>query len=88
MRSEEALVIILRPCITEKTFDMIERENKLVFIVDLKASKNRIREAIQVLYDSDVQSVNTVRTVSGKKAYVRFSKDRVAADLASKLGLV
>ena len=88
MRSEEALKIIIRPYVTEKTFDLIEEENKLVFIVDGKAGKGAIKEAVQMLYDVKVDSVNTVHTISGKKAYVRLSEESSAADLASKLGLV
>ena len=38
--------IILRPLITEKTFDIIERENKLAFIVHREANKNQIKQAI------------------------------------------
>ena len=88
LRSEDALKIILRPYITEKTFDLIEKENKLTFIVDDMAGKNKIKIAVKVLYNVDIQSVNTVKTISGKKAYVKLSKDKAAADLASKIGLV
>lgn len=88
MRLDEALNIIKRPYITEKTFGMIERENKLVFIVDDKADKIKIKSAIETLYNVKVLSVNTARTIYGKKAYVRLSKESSAIDLASKLGLV
>ncbi|MEM1524935.1 MAG: 50S ribosomal protein L23 [Nitrososphaerales archaeon] len=88
MRLDEALNIIKRPYITEKTFGMIERENKLVFIVDDKADKREIKNAIETLYNVKVLSVNTARTIYGKKAYVRLSKESSAIDLASKLGLV
>ena len=36
--------IIKHPYITEKTFNMIERENKLTFIVDEHATKKDILE--------------------------------------------
>lgn len=88
MRAEEAIKVVLRPHVTEKTFDLIERQNKLVFIVDSKAKKSTIKEAIKALYDVEVESVNTVKTAIGKKAYVKFRKERAASDLASKLGLV
>ena len=88
MDSKTALKTIIRPYVTEKTFDLIEKENKLVFIVDGEAGKDVIKQAVQILYDVKVESVNTVRTIAGKKAYVKLSKERAAADLASRLGLV
>ncbi|MGI0078768.1 MAG: 50S ribosomal protein L23 [Nitrososphaerales archaeon] len=88
MRPEDALQIVLRPYVTEKTFDMLERQNKIVFLVSNKASKQSIKQAVQTLYDVKVQTVNTAITVTGKKAYVRLSTESSASDLASKLGLV
>ena len=88
MRPEDALKIVLRPYVTEKTFDMIERQNKLVFIVQGKSSKSKIKRAIETLYEVKVQSVNTMNTIIGKKAYVKLSAASPASDLASKLGLV
>ena len=40
--------IILRPYITEKTFNLIEKENKLTFIVADSASKKDVNEAIEI----------------------------------------
>ena len=88
MRAEDALEVVLRPYVTEKTFDLLERQNKIVFLVDPKASKVKIKQAIEILYEVRVQSVNTAITVIGKKAYVRLSPESPATDLASKLGLV
>ena len=88
MRPETALRIMIRPYVTEKTFDMLEKQNKMVFIVDRKASKRSIRQAVEALYDVKVDSVNTAITLIGKKAYVRLSKGSSAPDTASKLGLM
>lgn len=88
MNPEDALRIVIRPYVTEKTFDLIERQNKLCFLVDLKASKKKIKSAIETLYQVKVSSVNTAITVIGKKAFVRLSPESPASDLASKLGLV
>ncbi len=88
MRPEDALQKVLRPYVTEKTFDMIERQNKIVFLVRHDASKQKIKQAVETLYDVKVDTVNTSLTVTGKKAYVRLSDESPAGDLASKLGLV
>ncbi|MDA4111152.1 MAG: 50S ribosomal protein L23 [Thaumarchaeota archaeon] len=88
MNPEDALKIIFRPYVTEKTFDIIERQNKICFLVDLKASKSKIKGAIETLYQVKVATVNTAITIVGKKAYVRLAPESSATDLASKLGLV
>lgn len=80
--------IILRPYITEKTFNLIEKENKLTFIVAETASKKDVSEAIETMYEGNVKEVNIFRTIRGKKAIVKFTKDDEARQLATKLGLV
>ena len=88
MQPEEALKIIQRPYITEKTFEMIEKNNKIVFLVVEKADKGRLKEAIETLYNVKVSSINTAKTIVGKKAYVKLSPESSAAELASQLGVV
>ena len=88
MRLEDAQKVIIRPYITERTFDQIARENKLCFMVDNKASKTQIANAIEALYEVKVRAVNTMRSLGGKKAFVRLVPEDSATDLATKLGLV
>ncbi|HXG05925.1 MAG TPA: 50S ribosomal protein L23 [Nitrososphaera sp.] len=88
MSAEEASTIIVAPYVTEKTFNQIEKENKLAFIVSEKASKKKIIEAIQILYEAEATEVNTARTIPGKKAFVKFKEPEGARELATKLGLV
>jgi large subunit ribosomal protein L23 len=85
---EQAAELIRQPYITEKTFNMIERENKLTFIVSDKANKKNIAESLDRLYASKISDVNTSRTIRGKKAIVKFENPEGARDLATKLGLV
>jgi large subunit ribosomal protein L23 len=85
---EDARSVLIQPYITEKTFNMIEKENKVIFIVREKSTKQLIREAMSVLYDVEVIDINTARTIRGKKAAVRFRDPNGARDLATKLGLV
>jgi large subunit ribosomal protein L23 len=88
LRLEDAQKIVLRPYITERTFEQIERENKLCFIVADGASKNQIAKAVEALYEVKVSTVNTMRGLIGKKAFVRLDEETSAAELATKLGLV
>jgi large subunit ribosomal protein L23 len=88
LRLEDAQKLLIRPYVTERTFDQIERENKLCFIVDDKATKRQIANAVEALYEVKVRAVNTSRTIKGKKAFVRLTEESSAAELATKLGLV
>ncbi len=88
MRLEDAQKVILRPYVTERTFDQVARENKLCFMVDQKASKTQIANAVEALYEVKVRNVNTLRSIGGKKAFVRLAPEESATDLATKLGLV
>lgn len=80
--------IIKRPLVTENTFDLIEDQNKLVFMVDRKANKYQIKLAVEKLYNVKVIQVNTLITPLGdKKAFVKLHANNSAADLAIKLGI-
>ncbi|MBO3754694.1 MAG: 50S ribosomal protein L23 [Candidatus Brockarchaeota archaeon] len=81
--------IIIRPVSTEKSFRLIEKENKLIFIVNPKADKNTVREAVEKSFNVKVEKINIIRSITGeKKAVVKLAKEYSAMDLASKLKIV
>ena len=81
--------VISYPLISEDAVTLIEKENKITFIVNTKACKNDIKRAVQELYEAEIESVNTLITTDGrKKAYVKFKPEFKAADLAVKLGIL
>ncbi len=88
MNVDQANKIILKPYITEKTFAMVENESKICFIVKRDASKPQIVEAVNILYNQKATTVNTARTIYGKKAYVQFETTAKARDLATKIGML
>ena len=88
MNVEEATAIIIRPHITEKTFSMVENEQKICFLVKKEASKPMIQDAVKVLYNENSISVQTARTIYGKKAFVKFESVDKARDLATKIGML
>jgi len=88
MSPEQASKIIYAPYVTEKTFNQIEKENKLAFMVSVDSSKHQIIEAIRVLYEAEALRANTAITIQGKKAFVTFKAPEGARDLATRLGLV
>lgn len=81
--------IIKFPLTTESAMKKIEDNNTLVFIVDVKANKHQIKQAVKKLYDIDVAKVNTlIRPDGEKKAYVRLAPDYDALDVANKVSNV
>jgi len=88
MNIDQAMRIIVKPYITEKTFAMVENESKICFIVDREASKPEIAEAVKTLYKENATNVNTARTIYGKKAFVQFENTEKARDLATKIGML
>ncbi|MEM4179003.1 MAG: 50S ribosomal protein L23, partial [Candidatus Caldarchaeum sp.] len=80
--------VVKRVYITQDTVSLIESENKLVFIVDLKADKHMIKNAVEQLYNVKVDKVNTLITSRGeKKAFVKLKPEYKASELAVKLGI-
>jgi len=74
---------------TEVASRMLEAENKLVFMVNLKASRADVRRAVEELYEVKVDSVNITVTSKGeKKAFVKLHPDYKAVDVAIKLGIL
>lgn len=74
---------------TEKAIRMMESDNKLIFVVDLKARKNEIKKAIEDLYKVKIVKVNTLIDRDGRKrAIIKFAQDNPAIDVATKLGLI
>ena len=85
----ETYNIIKYPLMTEKSIRLMESENKLIFIVDNKAKKPEIKKAIEEVFKVRIESVNTLNDINGKKrAYVKFSADTPAIDIATNLGLM
>ena len=88
MKVELANKIILHPYIKEETFELVETQKKICFIVEKTASKSAIKTAINILYEQKAIAVNTARTIYGKKAFVEFETVDVARDLATKIGML
>lgn len=59
--------ILQYPLLTEKALALIERENKLVFVVNRKSSKKQIKWAIEKALEVKVEKVNTEIDQKGRK---------------------
>jgi large subunit ribosomal protein L23Ae len=56
----DSFAIVRYPLTTESATKKIEKNNTLVFIVDLKANKKQIKEALNKLYGIQANKVNTL----------------------------
>jgi large subunit ribosomal protein L23 len=81
--------VVSYPLMTESASLMVEKDNKLIFIVNLKAGKSDVKRAVEELYEVKVDRVNLLITPQGeKKAFVKLKPEYKASDVAIKLGIL
>ena len=81
--------VIFFPLMTEAASLMVEKDKKLIFIVNLKAGKSDVKRAVEELYEVKVDKVTVLITPQGeKKAFVKLEPEYKASDVAIKLGIL
>jgi large subunit ribosomal protein L23 len=81
--------VIFYPLMTESASLMVEKDNKLLFIVNLKAGKSDVKKAVEQLYEVKVDKVTVLITSKvEKKAFVKLKPEYKASDVAIKLGIL
>lgn len=79
---------IVHPLITEKAVATMERDNILTFIVTMDSTKQDVLNAVEELYEVEVDKVTTTILSSGKKkAYVKLKEEYPADEVATKIGV-
>jgi large subunit ribosomal protein L23 len=82
-------MVLIHPIATEKAIALIEKENKMVFIVERTATKKEIADEVEKSFNVKVDEVNVLITPQGrKKAYVKLQKGYSADELAAKLKII
>ncbi len=82
-------MVVLYAVASEKALSSIERANMVTLIVERSAAKSDVKKEVEKDFGEKVRSVNTEITSDGrKKAFVRFSKQGAAADVAAKLKIL
>ena len=85
----ESHEVISYPLMTESASLMVEKDNKLIFVVNLKAGKQDVKKAVEELYEVKVAKVTILITPQGqKKAFVKLAPEYKASDVAIKLGIL
>lgn len=75
--------------ITESAMKAILKNNTLVFIVDKRADKNDIKDAVRIMFQIKAEKVNTLNLPDGaKKAYVKLGPGYNAIDVAKKIRIL
>lgn len=70
-KERELIDIIKYPIITDKTTKLIE-ENQYCFAVNNKASKPKIKQAIEYVFNVNVKKINTLNIKNKKRRVGKF----------------
>ena len=85
----DATEVVFYPLMTESASLIVEKDNKLIFIVNPKSGKSDVKRAVEELYDVKVVKVTVQLTPRGeKKAFVKLDPRFKASDVAIKLGIL
>ena len=79
--------ILLHPYVTEKTLNLMENHNSLMFVVKEGSSKPQIRRAFEDLFEVKVKSVNVKHTRFGKQAIIKLAEGYSAEDIGMRIGI-
>jgi large subunit ribosomal protein L23 len=79
--------IIYHPFVTEKTMNLMERLNRLEFIVARPANKTQIKMAFEKLYEAKVDKINTMILKDGKHAIIKLKPEYSAEEIGMRIGI-
>lgn len=89
VKIENAYDIIKFVLMTEKAVQNIEFSNKLTFIIHRDTTKDDVKKAVESAFEKKVDYVNTVMDQKNrKKAFVKFSEEGAAGEIAIRLGII
>lgn len=80
---------LLYPLATEKALNVVDRENIISYIVDMRSTKEQIKKEFETTFNVKVERVRTAISIkNAKRAYIKINKNYKASDIARKLKLV
>ena len=59
--------VVLKPVVSEKSYDLIQDHNTYTFIVHPTANKTEIKQSVAKIFDVKVVSVNTINRKGKRK---------------------
>jgi len=78
----------LRPITSEKAVKMLDIDNTMIFETERRATKLEIAKEVEKMFSVKVDKVRTHIKGNKKYAFVRLNKSNLAADIATKLGMI
>lgn len=84
---ENPFEIIYHPYVTEKTMNLMERLNRLEFVVARGATKSQIKIAFEKLYNAEVDKINTKILKDGKHAIIKMKPGFSAEEIGMRIGI-
>jgi len=82
------MTVLIKPMMTEKAVRMIETENKIVFMVVRKATKEEIKKEFESAFESKIKSINMHIRKNQKIAFIKLKEENAALNIATKLGVM
>lgn len=81
--------VLMYPIATEKAINMIERNNVITYMVDMRAKKAQVKKEFEDTFKVRVSRVNIeIEPRNRKRAYIKINSQFKASDIALKLKLV
>lgn len=71
MSRERLMTVLLGPHVSEKSTTVSEKNNQIVFKVRRDANKSEIRDAVEMLFEVKVDSVQVVNVAGKNKRFGR-----------------
>lgn len=79
--------ILLHPYVTEKTLNLMESHNSLMFVVKEGATKQEVKKAFEDLFEVKVERVNIKHSRFGKQAIIKLTSEFKADDVGMRIGI-
>jgi len=79
--------VLLHPYVTEKTLNLMEVHNSLVFAVREGSTKPQIKWAFEMMFEVKVDSIKVKHGKFGKHAIIKLGEGYNAEDIGMRIGI-
>ena len=81
--------VLKYPMSSEKAIRMLESDNVISFVVDMRATRSKVEKEIESKFKVKVKDLRIMISPEGRKrAYITLEKNYPAIDIATQLGLM
>jgi len=76
MKQQELTKLIIAPVVSEKSTFLSDKQHKFVFKVKKNATKKTIKQAVELMFNVQVESIHVLNVKGKTKRYGRFIGSR------------